>query len=220
MHISDIVRNIAVFTEILPVILYLFLRKRILVKSLWIIIVLIAIGSVTDSYSLYLFYNKKSNFLFFNVYLLIETITLYYFFSLVIHSSVFKKVLLLLSIFFTVFWVFSLIKFSNQSFFYYCINFENISILAIAVFYYYEQIIIINSAFIYAESVFWIVTAYFIYIAGTFFLYLYIPAFDSAEQKDYYDILNAIFTIIRTMLLCVAILLKPGYSKIDSKNLI
>jgi len=59
-------------------------------------------------------------------------------------------------------------------------------------------------------SLHWIVTAFFIYIAGTFFLYLFIPSFNINEQREYYDIFNSIFTIIRTVLLCVAVFIKPG----------
>lgn len=173
-----------------------------------------------DVYTLYLIYYKhKSNFLFYNILLLIETLSLYYFFSLIIKAHFLKKILFFLSIIFTVFWTFSLLKFGDKSYFSGCINFENISLLALAIYYYYEEIIIINSAFIYAELTFWIVTAYFIYMAGTFFLYLYIPSLNVLEQEKYY-VLNYIFTIIRTILLSVAIFMKPGFSKTDRNNLI
>ena len=91
--------------------------------------------------------------------------------------------------------------------------------LLLIIYYYYEQIILINSAFIYAEATFWIVTAYFIYIAGTFFLYLYIPSLNDVEQEQYY-VLNYIFTIIRTVLICVATFVKPGNSKMNGNKLI
>lgn len=203
----------------LPLIFYLFLRKRIFIKSLGIIILLSSLYFVNDVYALYLLYYKhKSNFLFYNVIILVETLSLYFFFYLIIHAQFLKKILFFLSIIFIIFWCISFFKFGNKSYYWGCINFENISVLAIAIFYYYEQIIVINSAFIYAESIFWVVTAYFIYFAGIFFLYLYIPSFNSEEQKNYYDILNSVFIVIRTVLLSVAIFLKPGFSKIDKIN--
>lgn len=167
-----------------------------------------------------MYYQQKSNFLFYNIFLLIETLSLYYFFSGIITSLFFKKILFVLSIIFTVFWTFSHLKFGDKSYFYGSVIFENLSILPIAIFYYYEQMILISSAFIYAESIFWIVTAYFIYFSGTFFLYLYIPTLNVDEQEYYYNILNSIFIIIRTVLLCVAIFVKPGYNKINGNNLI
>ena len=113
-----------------------------------------------------------------------------------------------------VLWALSFLKFGKRSYFYGCINFENLTVLAFALFYYFEQIVLINSIFIYAESTFWVVTAYFIYFSGTFFLYLYIPTLNENDQKTYYDILNSIFTIIRTALLSVAIFIKPGTKKL------
>jgi hypothetical protein len=47
---------------------------------------------------------------------------------------------------------------------------------------------------------------------------LYMPSFNSIEQKNYYDILNSICIIIRTVLLCVAVFIKPGLSKIEQIN--
>ena len=131
-----------------------------------------------------------------------------------------KKIILLLSILYIVLWSYSFFKFGDKSYFSSCTNFENITVLGLAIYYYYEQIIVINSAFIYAETTFWIVTAFFIYIAGTFFLFLYIPSLSLPEQGKYY-VLAYIFTIIRTVLLSVALLIKPGFSKkIDKNNLI
>lgn len=72
----------------------------------------------------------------------------------------------------------------------------------------------INSVFIYAEAIFWVVTAYFIYFSGTFFLYLYIPTLTQNDQKTYYDILNSIFTIVRTALLSIAIFIKRPVEKL------
>lgn len=176
------------------------------------------LGFIADAYSLSLFYQKKSNFLFYNIFLLIETITIYYFFSFIFKSLLLKKILFVLGIIFTVFWTFSLFKFGSQSYFWGCNNFENITILPIAIFYYYEEIIIINSVFIYAESVFWIVAAYFIYFSGTFFLYLYIPTLNTYEQTNYYNMLNSVFIIIRTVLLSVAVFMKPPLRKIDNNK--
>lgn len=125
--------------------------------------------------------------------------------------------LFFLSIIFTVFWVFSFFKFRDKSYFSGCTNFENMTVLGLIIYYYIEQIIIINSAFIYSEATFWIITAFFIYIAGTFFLLLYMPSLDLAEQEKYY-VLNYIFMIIRTVLLSVAIFIKQDSVKLTKIN--
>lgn len=159
---------------------------------------------------------KKSNFLLYNVYCFIETLSLYYFFSMVFKDRLLKKLLLFSTLFYTLVFIFSLIVFKDKSYFYNCIIFENISILAFAIYYYYRQTIVIDSAFIYSEPVFWVVTAYFIYIASTYFLYLYIPSLNSSDQEKYY-LLNYLFIIVRTVLLSISMFVKPGSNKLDKK---
>jgi len=195
-------------------------RRVSIIRRLWVIFFLLTLSFINDFYALYLMYRHRSNFLFYNIYLLAETLLLYYFFSIIMKSFFVKRIILLLSVLYTILWLYSFFKFGNTSYYSSCINFENITVLGLAICYYYEQIIIINSAFIYAEAIFWIVTAFFIYIAGTFFLFLYISSLNLPEQGKYY-VLTYIFTIIRTILLSIAIFIKPGFSKkIDGSNLI
>ena len=215
INISDTITNVAVFTEILPVIFYLCFRKSIFIKRLGIILLLSVLYFIIDVHALYLmYYEHRNNFFFYNVLLLIETILLYYFFHQVLKSLFLKKLLIFLGCIFIVFWTFSFFKFGSKSYFSACINFENLSIFVLALFFYYEQIIVINSLFIYAESIFWVVTAYFIYSASTLFLFLYIPSLDSPDQEKYY-LLNYIFIIMRTLLLSISIFMKPGLSRIE-----
>lgn len=85
---------------------------------------------------------------------------------------------------------------------------ENILILLTVIYFYYEQIIKVNLLNIFSQSQFWVVTAYFLYFAGTFFLILYIPSLNQKEQEQYY-VMNYLFTIVRTLILCIAMLIKP-----------
>lgn len=187
---------------------------------MWVIFLVPTVSFILNVYSLYLhYYEHRSNFLFYNLELLTETILLYYFFYLIIKNVLVRKIILFTGVLYIIVWILSLVKFGDRSFFSGCVNFENITVLGLIIYYYYEQIIILNSVFIYADPMFWIVTAFFIYIAGTFFLILYMPSFGLLEQGKYY-ILNYVFTIIRTILLSTAILIKQRFSKIESNNLI
>ncbi len=85
---------------------------------------------------------------------------------------------------------------------------ENILILSAVIYFYYEQILKVSVLNIFSQPQFWVVTAYFIYFAGTFFLILYISSLNHKEQGQYY-VMNYIFTIIRTILLSIAMLI--GY---------
>ncbi len=197
------------------------IKRRFFIRRLWVIYCLFTLAFINDAYALYLlYYQHRSNFLFYNIYQLAETFLLYYYFYLIIKKTFVKRIIGFLSILYIILWLLSLLKFGNESYFSSCTNLENITILGLAIYYYYEQIIIINSAFIYAEASFWIVTAFFIYSAGTFFLFLYMPSLNLPEHGKYY-VLTYIFTIIRTILLSVAIFIKPEFSKkINSNNFV
>lgn len=186
--------------------------KKINDKSLRVVFFLLIINFLADIYGLYSFYTDVSNIISFNVYLALETSFLIIFFFKILISPFVKKVLMFLFAIFLVFWIYEFIKNGKNEFLYNCVIFENISILGLALYYYYEQIIKVNSAFIYVQTRFWVVAAYLVYIAGTFFLLLYIPSLNSKEQVKYY-VLNYVFVIIRTMLLSVAMFMKNNTEK-------
>lgn len=190
-------------------IFYLAFRKRLNDKSLRVIFFLLIIGMCNDVYGIYLIWNRVGNFFNYNLFILIESLLLYYFFSLIIDSPFVKKILLILGFTFSIIWIFFYVKFQNTAYYNACLNIENISILALCNYYYYEKIIKKNSHYIYTEPRFWIVTAYLIYIAGTFFLVLYIPSLNTEDQEKFY-VLNYLFTIIRTILLSVAMFMQPS----------
>lgn len=219
INILEIIKHVAVYTEILPILFYLSTKRRLVDKGLWVIFFLPTVSFINNIYAFYLgFYEHRSNFLFYNLEQLTETYLLYYFFYFIVKNVIIRKVVLVLCILYLFLWIASLLKFGNTKYYSSCTNFQNMTVLGLVIFYYYEQIIIINSAFIYGESIFWIVTAFFIYTAGTFFLYLFIPSFDLAEQQKYYDGFNSIFTILRTILISVAIFVKKDNGKNDSNN--
>jgi len=72
--------------------------------------------------------------------------------------------------------------------------------------------------FIYSETMFWVVSAYFIYCAGTFFLFLYVGFLPKNEQESSYT-LNSLLTITRTILLSIALITNdPKSPYIDKKT--
>lgn len=81
---------------------------------------------------------------------------------------------------------------------------ENILLLVVVIYYYYEQLVKLNITFIYNQPRFWIVTGYFLFISGIFFLIVYIPTLKQEEKADYY-LLNYFFTIIRNIFITVGI---------------
>lgn len=190
--------------------------KKINYKELRVIIFLIVIDFVINILSLHL---HSTNYTPYNSLLLIETFCLLLFFYKIVLNRRIKSLLSLIILLSFFYWTYDFVKYGTKDYLNSFQTFENILILLIVIYYYYEQILKINVQDIFLQPHFWVVTAYFIYFAGTFFLILYIPSLNSKEQEQYY-VMNYLFTIIRTILLCIAMLMKPieGKKNIRKNN--
>ena len=190
--------------------------RKINYKGLRVIIFLIIIDLIINTLSLHL---HSINYKLYNSLLLIETFCLILFFYSVVFNPIIKKTLLYLNLFYFAYWTYDFVKYGTKDYMNTFQTVENILILLIVIYYYYEQILKVNVQDIFSQPQFWVVTAYFIYFAGTFFLILYIPSLNSKEQGQYY-VMNYLFTIIRTLLLCIAMLMRPieGKKNIRKNN--
>jgi hypothetical protein len=128
---------------------------------------------------------------------------LFVFYRKIISNKVVKTFLSVFIAFFIVYWSVAFYRNTQKSFLYDCVTIENVFILVTAIYYYYEQIFVLNKAFIYRNATFWIVAAFFVNAAGTFFLLLYLSSFKLSVRENYY-VINYLFIIIRTILLCIA----------------
>jgi len=182
-------------------------KKRINDKSFRVIFFLLSFVFVCDLLSLYLQWQHKENFVIYNLLILIEGVFLGIFFYQILSAKLIKRLLLVIGFGFISYWLYNFFTIGTSKYIESGVTIENICILAFAIYYYYEQIIKLNTTFIYSQPRFWVVSAYLIYIAGTFFLLLYLPSFSSKDQEKYY-VLNYVFVIIRTILLSFAMVMK------------
>ena len=162
-------------------------------------------------------YLKKENIFFYNVGLLLEACSLYYFFLLALISPVIKKVVLAVSSAFVLIWLFYIFQIGKHQYFNVCNTIENITVIIFCLIFYYEQIVKTNALDFAEKPLFWVVSAYFIYCAGTFFLFLYIASLSRQDQLRYYNIINYVFTLLRTTLLCIGLLINST-KKTDIKR--
>ncbi len=82
--------------------------------------------------------------------------------------------------------------------------------ITLCIYFFYDQLKKTDSFLLYTTQTFWIVIAFLIYIAGTFFLYLL--AQNQIHEKSFqnnYEIINSSFIIIKNILLCVAMTMAP-----------
>ena len=79
------------------------------------------------------------------------------------------------------------------------------------IYYFFDQLKQPDTFAIYSTINFWVIISFLIYLAGTFFLYIYSESM--INDKIYiqnYRILNSSFVILKGVLLSVAMLMKPN----------
>ncbi len=172
-----------------------------------VIVFLLCVGLIVDTISYYLQLNKKDNFLVFNLFLLSEMSFLFYFFFHILKSRASKISISVFAAIFFGLWLNAFIKFGDSVYNDGGVTLENIFVIILAILYYFRQIVKPDSMEFYKQPRFWVVTAYMLYSAGTFFLFLYIDSFHNNEQQKYYT-MNFLFVFIKILLLCIAMFMK------------
>jgi hypothetical protein len=144
-----------------------------------------------------------------HLFTLIETLFLFYFFKESINTRSATRTIIFLSLGFLSLWVLFLFKQGLKNNIEFSYGLECILIIGLSIFYFFEQIKKPDSLYIYSQPRFWVVSAYLIYTAGTFFLFLYQDDLSMEEQKRYF-ILNSVFLILKTFILSIAMLMKTN----------
>lgn len=96
---------------------------------------------------------------------------------------------------------------------------EAVLIIAMCIYYFFDQLKQPNSLMIYSSINFWIIISFLIYLSGTFFLNIYADSMitDKAFIKQYI-IINSSFNILKNVLLSVAMLMKPD--KVNNQTIL
>ena len=159
---------------------------------------------------------RSSNFIFLlSAFTIIEySFFCYFYYLLFPKEALVKKIILIIWISFL---IFSFIDFfyinKMQTFDSFASGIESIIILILCIHYLFSQIKGVNNLLIYSTFNFWIIVTFLIYFSGTFFLYImtYSLRSDITFQKQYL-IINSIFSILKNILLCVAMTMKTNYT--------
>lgn len=208
IDLVHLITQLAVYTEILPVIFYfIFFKKNYNVKGLRVILFVIVIGFLVDIYGFYLNSVGQSNFLFYNLFVLLETISLLVFYHSILKGKFIRVFIYIASAIFIILWSYMFATRGDTKFLDSAVTIEYVLIL-IASIYFYFQIIKKPETPIFTSPHFWIISAYMLYIAGTFFLFLFLDTLPPKEQEKYY-IVNFVFLLVKTILLSIAMFMKP-----------
>lgn len=200
---SQLFANIARITDLLPIILFIYLlfkgQKKIS-KGLWVIFIYCVLVALNDILLFNLVPDAHSNILF-STFTLME----YLAFSLFLgfHSEN-KKLRRLLSIVFVLFSVFICTYFLIVPFDFIDsvpIGVETILVIGFSVYFLYEMVNKTTNL-LYNTTEFWIITGFLIYLAGSFFIYLYANQVDLRELKKFFFV-TYMFTSIKNIFISI-----------------
>ena len=218
--IENLFNYLASYSHFLPIIFFLlFFRKSSSRRVLWIIVIYSLYNYLTDLGLIYLNHKPTrvflySSFTFFEFILFTSAI------YLIINNRGFRKFIVAISILFTVFILIYNFYVKVVGIDSIPIGIEAIIILILSFYYLYEQMKDPENLFVYSRFSFWVVLGMMLYLAGSFFIYIYASRLDDSEVGKYWIFTN-IFSIIKNIFFTIAILLntgeKPNSGKIDYK---
>ena len=91
---------------------------------------------------------------------------------------------------------------------------ESLLMISILIYFFFEKIKYEIQTPLYESKIFWIAVALFIYFSGNFFLLIYSKTMiNDLNFRNQYVIIYNTFNIIKNLLLCVALMMKPDNNK-------
>lgn len=163
---------------------------------------------------LYIYKSKDSYYIVVRIYNVIEYSLLAYFFSLYIHSQFVKRILLLSTIIYLIFCIYSFINAKIPEMPFIPFTVEHILLLCFIIYFFFEVMQESVAEPIYQRAIFWISVAFLINSAGNFFLFLYSKnSFNDEVFKNQYTIIYTTVTVIKNLLLCISIPIKEQPKK-------
>ena len=189
-------------SEILVIIIFLVFIKHLLKeRGLVFILIYTVIDLILNYY--YRNINNKLYWYLWAAFTLIEYSVFTYFLWTNIKSKTFRSVILLASGCFLIFTVIYNIKTNFQSIDSIPIGIETILIFVYSFYYLYEQMNDTSTLFVYSKYQFWVVIGFLIYLAGSFFIFIFSSKWTSVDffakywyiTNGFYAVMNVMFTI-------------------------
>jgi hypothetical protein len=202
---------IATIVPILPIVLFfILLRKKQNEKIIHLLIIYCFIELVTNSIA-YLATSFNLIKVTYSIFTVAEYLLFAAFFYVTLNSRKFKQLIFWVSIGFVVFAV------AYSTFVKYKIldsipiGVETLLILSYSFYYLYEEMDSPSQILIYNRFTFWIVAGILIYLAGSFFIYIFAAQVDK-ETRNQYWIFSNVFTTLKYILFSLSLYVKYKHS--------
>ena len=199
-----------IFSHLLPLVFFLLFKRNNKERALRVILF----------YILYCIFNEGLSFYFqsetspitlslFALFTIIEYSLFCYFIYLILPEHSIKKWIKWIWLIFILFALVDFYQNNMQGFDSFASGIESIITISLCIYYLYLQIKNANDLLLYSTFNFWVIIAFLIYFAGTFFLYIMTEnMFANVAFQKLYFIINIAFNILKNLLLSVAMTMK------------
>jgi len=179
-----------------------------------VVVFYIIYSFINDNIVIRLYHAKETEliYLFNSIFTLFEYLFFSFFLYLVINNGQFKKFILVCSSLFITFSIIFYFKSSSSGFDSLPASIEVILIIIYCIFLLYEQLDKPSALYVYLSPIFWFTIAFFVYLAGTFFLFLQAADLPTDLKHNFWRI-NLVCNILKNIFFAIAF-----YLPNDSNN--
>lgn len=204
---------------LLPIAVFLFflISKRKIVTPLWVILFYCLYSFANNSKIIYDSLNGQNSHLFLYIFTIVEYSLFATFIYLVLEKAVFKRALLFCSFLFTAFCLFNIFFQPKYRFDSVPTAIESLILLVFCILFLFEQINKPEQVFIYSSYKFWIITGILVYLAATFFLYVFAASLPLEQLRQWWDI-NHFGNILKNIFFSIATIIHAKASKPPPHN--
>lgn len=212
-----LIENIARLSLFIPVLLYFFKKQNKEVRVLYYLLVFIFIHQIIYGSLL----KRESDLAesFNSFYTPVEFLITSLYIRTLLRGRLYKTLILISILVYFTFWIPLFSFLGTQDYISYIRAFSYSLILIFSILYYYEQIRHPKTFFVYMQKSFWIVSGFFLFAAGTFFIFLFDQF--SGNVKGFFDqyvYIHALLFIVRNFLFSMATLIKPETTTLSDEN--
>lgn len=214
--IENLFVYLATFSSLLPILLFFLFYNKIKKERLLQIILAYSFFELFTNILTFFLTMKGVIFTYF-IFTNIEYILFAFLFYFSITNKTFKKIIAFGNVLFLIFSISYFLLTKYQTFDSIPIGVETILILFFAFYYLYEQMESTSQTLIYDRFAFWLIAGIMIYLAGSFFIYIFTNNVD-IETRHFYWMFTNVFTIIKNVLFAIGILIFKTTSKSKSTS--
>ncbi|HRO46449.1 MAG TPA: hypothetical protein PLS00_18655 [Niabella sp.] len=215
--ITTVLRNIAVLSDLLPLILFIFFARSKKNIGLRVAFYIVVFSAFINFFVLSNRQAREYTFLIGRITTIFEYSLFSLLFFNIIVSRAFKKGIVVITILIGLYLLYDLFSTANNSFDSVPSGITSLTFLIYCIFYLFERVSDPTSLFLYSSPVFWVVVALIIYFAGTFFPFIYAQSHMKEDQFiSEYDLIHDTLYIIKNLLFGFAMLIKDTTIKSPS----